>query len=56
MWVFSLLLGSETVSWYARFALRRRVSMSATGSVIVMVLFSLSQSVSASGPPGADLA
>jgi hypothetical protein len=28
--------GMPTVSWYAEFALRRRVSMSAIGSVIVM--------------------
>lgn len=28
--------GIVTVSWYAEFALRRRVSMSAIGSVIVM--------------------
>ena len=27
----------DTRSWYAEFALRRRVSMSAIGSVIVMV-------------------
>ena len=33
--------GIATVSWYAEFALRRRVSMSAIGSVIVM----------AGGPP-----
>ncbi|GAB2914582.1 hypothetical protein GCM10027203_12380 [Nonomuraea fastidiosa] len=28
--------GIDTLSWYAAFALRRRVSMSAIGSVIVM--------------------
>ncbi|GAA2215458.1 hypothetical protein GCM10009850_109260 [Nonomuraea monospora] len=28
--------GIDTLSWYAEFALRRRVSMSAIGSVIVM--------------------
>ncbi|GGO74622.1 hypothetical protein GCM10012289_47760 [Nonomuraea cavernae] len=28
--------GIDTLSWYAEFALRRRVSMSAMGSVIVM--------------------
>src|SRR6476469_10201308 len=32
----SLLYGMETASWYAWLALRRRVSMSAIGSVIVM--------------------
>src|SRR6478672_7633994 len=32
----SLLYGMVTESWYAELALRRRVSMSATGSVIVM--------------------
>ena len=30
----------DTVSWYAEFALRKRVSISATGSVIVIVGFS----------------
>jgi len=35
----SFELGSDTESWCAEFALRRRVSMSATGSVIVMVDF-----------------
>src|ERR1700685_554236 len=30
--------GMTTVSWYAELALRRRVSMSATGSVMVMAL------------------
>jgi hypothetical protein len=35
----SLELGSDTESWCAEFALRRRVSMSATGSVIVMCCF-----------------
>ena len=39
MWVLSLELGSDTESWCAEFALRRRVSMSATGSVIVMMCF-----------------
>ena len=28
--------GIDTVSWYAEFAFRRRVNMSAIGSVIVM--------------------
>ena len=32
-----LLCGIDTVSWYAEFALRRRVSMSAIGSVMVML-------------------
>ena len=40
MWALSLLFGIDTVSWYAEFALRRRVSMSATGSVIVMTVVS----------------
>jgi hypothetical protein len=31
-----LLWGISTESWYAEFAFRRRVSMSAIGSVIVM--------------------
>src|SRR5215207_7843246 len=39
MLVLSLELGSDTESWCAEFALRRRVSMSATGSVIVMCCF-----------------
>src|SRR5689334_10717568 len=34
---FSLEYGIATVSWYAWLALRRRVSMSAIGSVIVMM-------------------
>ncbi|GLC86133.1 hypothetical protein MIAR_27190 [Microbacterium arabinogalactanolyticum] len=38
MFVLSLLDGMVTESWCAEFALRRRVSMSATGSVIVMVV------------------
>ena len=38
---FSLLLGSETVSWYAELAFRSLVSRSATGSVIVMMDVSL---------------
>ena len=33
--------GMVTDSWYAEFALRRRVSMSATGSVIVIGLYAL---------------
>ncbi|GAB3659080.1 hypothetical protein GCM10027589_20000 [Actinocorallia lasiicapitis] len=33
--------GIDTVSWYAEFALRRRVSMSAIGSVIVMACLAL---------------
>src|SRR5271169_949894 len=36
MWDLLLEYGMPTVSWYAEFALRRRVSMSAIGSVIVM--------------------
>jgi hypothetical protein len=35
MFAFSLLCGIVTESWYAEFALRRRVSMSAMGSVII---------------------
>src|SRR5690606_29790579 len=37
--MFALIFecGSTTVSWYAEFALRRRVRKSAIGSVIVMV-------------------
>ena len=31
-----LLYGISTASWYAEFAFRRRVSMSAMGSVMVM--------------------
>ena len=38
----SFELGIDTESWCAEFALRRRVSMSATGSVIVMCCFFLS--------------
>src|SRR4051812_31452615 len=34
---FSLLYGMATSSWYAWLAFRRRVNMSAMGSVIVMV-------------------
>src|SRR6476659_9813295 len=37
----SLLYGMDTASWYAWLALRRRVSMSAIGSVIVMMWFFL---------------
>src|SRR3954470_14645819 len=36
MWVFSFDDGMVAESWYAEFALRSRVSMSAIGSVIVM--------------------
>src|ERR1700733_5190380 len=36
MWDLILEYGMPTVSWYAEFALRSRVSMSAIGSVIVM--------------------
>src|SRR5260370_30000369 len=36
MWDLILEYGMRTVSWYAEFAFRRRVSMSAIGSVIVM--------------------
>ena len=42
MWDLSLVLGSDTVSWKAEFALRSLVSRSATGSVIVMRLVSFS--------------
>src|SRR6266536_2941438 len=38
MWDLILEYGMPTVSWYAEFAFRRRVSMSAIGSVIVMAL------------------
>src|SRR6476659_115649 len=38
----SLLYGIDTESWYAWLALRRRVSMSAIGSVIVMAFSALS--------------
>src|SRR3954452_16202658 len=37
MWVFSFDDGMVAASWYAEFALRSRVSMSAIGSVIVML-------------------
>src|SRR5215467_2005645 len=42
--MFALIFeyGIETRSWYAWLALRRRVSMSAIGSVMVMCLFDLS--------------
>src|SRR3954454_3475472 len=43
---FSLLYGISTLSWYAWLALRRRVSMSAIGSVIVMADRALSHLVS----------
>src|ERR1700730_5842249 len=36
MWDLIVEYGMATVAWYAEFALRRRVSMSAIGSVIVM--------------------
>src|SRR6266487_3017840 len=38
MWDLILEYGMPTVSWYAEFAFRSRVSMSAIGSVIVMAL------------------
>src|SRR5215470_6971186 len=38
MWDLILEYGMPTFSWYAEFAFRRRVSMSAIGSVIVMAL------------------
>src|SRR5437879_1872027 len=38
-----LLYGIRTSSWYAEFALRRRVSMSAMGSVMVMLALGLSR-------------
>src|SRR4051794_30707299 len=37
MCVLILLCGMETLSWYAELALRTRVSMSAMGSVMVMI-------------------
>jgi hypothetical protein len=37
MFFLSLELGSATASWCAEFAFRNLVSMSATGSVIVMM-------------------
>src|SRR5918997_6328256 len=43
MLALSLECGITTLSWYAALALRRRVSMSAIGSVIVMVTSSLSR-------------
>src|SRR5690348_5811662 len=42
MWVFSFDDGMRAASWYAEFALRNRVSMSAIGSVIVMGVVPLS--------------
>src|SRR5436305_1699127 len=36
MWVLIFECGISTWSWYAEFALRRRVSMSAIGSVMVI--------------------
>ena len=36
MWDLIFEYGIAAVSWYAEFALRRRVSMSAIGSVMVM--------------------
>src|SRR5664279_6274206 len=41
MWRLSLECGIATTSWNAEFALRRRVSMSAIGSVIVIRFFFL---------------
>src|SRR3569623_1115927 len=43
--MFALIFekGMVTLSWYAWLALRRRVSMSAIGSVIVMVCVSFSK-------------
>src|SRR5829696_9698876 len=41
MWPLSFECGSDTVSWNAEFALRSRVSRSATGSVMVMEWVSL---------------
>ena len=40
MCALSLELGIDTESWCAELAFRRRVSMSATGSVIVMSVVS----------------
>src|SRR5579884_2355370 len=42
MCVLILLAGIATESWYAEFAFRRRVSMSAIGSVMVMMAVGLS--------------
>src|SRR5712671_1624951 len=42
MWVLILLYGITTRSWYAWLALRRRVSMSAIGSVIDIRVLPLS--------------
>jgi hypothetical protein len=36
MWALSFECGINTRSWYAELALRRRVNMSAIGSVMVM--------------------
>src|SRR5690348_4396070 len=43
MWPFSFECGITTSSWKAALALRRRVSMSAIGSVIVMTCSSFSR-------------
>src|SRR5688572_29362700 len=50
----SLLNGMETSSWYAELALRRRVSMSAIGSVIVIGLLPSLAAVSACCGPSAS--
>jgi hypothetical protein len=49
MWDFSFEYGMDTVSWYAEFALRKRVSMSAMGSVMVIGLQPFLVAVSTSG-------
>ncbi|MFM2412815.1 MAG: hypothetical protein RLZZ587_1148, partial [Actinomycetota bacterium] len=50
-----VLEGNVTASWCARDALRRRVSKSATGSVIVIVVFSCSPPGFSTRYAGADL-
>src|SRR3954470_12722541 len=47
--------GMATVSWYAEFAFRRRVSMSAIGSVIVMAYWALLAAVSVRDGHATDL-
>src|SRR5699024_4847861 len=50
MCALSLEYGIATVSWKAEFALRRRVSMSAIGTVIVMADWPFFAAVSVHGP------
>ena len=54
MCTLSFEYGMPVVSWYAEFAFRRRVSMSAIGSVIVMALWPSSPGFPAwpAGRPG----